>query len=125
LHSVAVLAKQTREAMLDALASEHVRMAWANGIPSRTIYYKLALKNASPRIVTIIGLQAVGLLVGTLFIEKVFALPGLGSALVESAGHGDLPVVQGITVFFALIIVGVNLVVDLTYSLLDPRVRAA
>jgi peptide/nickel transport system permease protein len=125
LHSIAVLAKQTREAMLDALASEHVRMAWANGIPPRTIYYKLALKNAAPRIVTIIGLQTVGLLVGTVFIEQVFALPGLGSALVESASHGDLPVVQGITVFFALIIVGVNLAVDLTYSLLDPRVRAA
>jgi peptide/nickel transport system permease protein len=125
LHSVAVLAKQTREAMLDALASEHVRMAWANGIPPRYIHYRLALKNAAPRVVTIIGLQTVGLLVGTVFIEHVFALPGLGSALVSSTNQGDLPVVQGITVFFALIIVVVNLLVDLTYSLLDPRVRTA
>jgi peptide/nickel transport system permease protein len=125
MHSVAVIAKQTREAMLDTLGSEHIRMAWANGIPPRYIHYRLALKNAAPRVVTITGLETVGLLVGTVFIEQVFALPGLGSALVSSASQGDLPVVEGITVFFALIIVVINLVVDLTYSLLDPRVRVS
>jgi peptide/nickel transport system permease protein len=125
LHSVAVLAKQTREAMLDTFASEHIRMAWANGIPPRYIHYRLALKNTAPRIVTIIGLQTVGLLVGTVFIEQVFAVPGLGSMLVNGTNQGDLPIVQGVTVFFALIIVLINLVVDLTYSLLDPRVRTS
>lgn len=125
LSSVAILAKQTREAMLDALSSEHVRLAWANGIPPRYIYYRLALKTAAPRIVTIVGLQTVGLLVGTVFVEQVFALPGLGSLLVTATAQGDLPVVQGVTVFFALIIVLINLAVDLAYSLLDPRVRTS
>jgi peptide/nickel transport system permease protein len=125
IHGVAVLAKQTREAMMDVLASEHVRMAWANGAPPRLIFFRLALKNASMRIVTVAGLQVVYLLGGTIFVEQVFALPGLGSALVAGATQGDLPVLQGITLLFTLIIVLINLLVDLTYTLLDPRVRTA
>jgi peptide/nickel transport system permease protein len=77
------------------------------------------------RIVTVAGLQTVGLLSATIFVESVFALPGLGSSLVNAAIHGDMPVVQGIVVFFAVVIVGVNLVVDLAYGLLDPRVRSS
>ena len=125
LGSVAGLSKQTREAMNDALASEHIRMAWANGVPPRYIYYQLALKNAAAIVTTIIGLMTVGLLVGTVFVEQVFALPGLGSSLLNASQQGDLPVVQGITVFFAVVIVLINLVVDVTYSLLDPRVRTS
>jgi peptide/nickel transport system permease protein len=125
LTSVAVLAKQTREAMMDVLASEHIRMARANGIGERDIYFRLALKNAAIRVVTVIGLQAVGLLLGTVFVEQVFALPGLGSALVNAATSGDLPVVQGITIFFTLIIIAVNLVTDVLYSVLDPRVKTS
>jgi peptide/nickel transport system permease protein len=120
----AVMARQTREAMMDVLASEHVRMAWANGIPPRTIIYRLALKNAAIRVITVAGLQVVGLLAGTLFVEAVFALPGLGSGLANAAAAGDLPTTQGIIVFFTLLIVGVNLVVDLLYTALDPRLRA-
>ena len=125
LHSLAVLAKQTREAMMDVLASEHVRMSWANGFRGRDIYLKLALKNAAIRVVTVIGLLTTGLLVGTVFIEQVFAIPGLGSALVSATLQQDLPVVQGVTVFFTLIIIAVNLTVDLLYGVLDPRVRTA
>jgi peptide/nickel transport system permease protein len=125
VNGVAVVARQTREAMLDALASEHIRMAWATGIPARDIYFRLALKNASMPVITIIGIQVVGLLLGTVFVEQVFALPGLGSALASAALQGDLPVVQGITVFFTLVIVGVNLFVDLSYAALNPRVRAS
>jgi peptide/nickel transport system permease protein len=124
LHGVAVLAKQTREAMLDVLASEHIRMASANGIPPRFIFL-LGLKNAAMRVVTIVGLQTVGLLGGTLFVEQVFALPGLGYVLVNATLQHDLPMVQGITVFFTVIIVLVNLLVDLTYTWLDPRVRTS
>ena len=124
LHSVAVLAKQTREAMLDVLGSEHIRMAHASGIPPRFIFL-LALKNAAIRVVTIVGLQTVGLLGGTLFVEQVFALPGLGYSLVNGTLQHDLPVVQGITVFFTVIIVVVNLMVDLAYTWLDPRVRTS
>jgi peptide/nickel transport system permease protein len=125
LHSFAVVAKQTREAMMDVLASEHIRMSWANGIPRRYVYFRLSLKNASIRIVTIVGLQMIGLLGATLFVEQVFALPGLGSELVSATLQGDLPVVQGITVFFTLIVVVVNLAVDLAYTALDPRVRTS
>jgi len=125
LQSVALLMKQTREAMLDVLASEHVRMAWANGVPPRVIFFKLALKSASMRVVTVTGLQTIILLGSTIFIEQVFALPGLGSALVSASVGSDLPVVQAITVLFTLIIVLINLVVDLAYTLLDPRVRTS
>jgi peptide/nickel transport system permease protein len=124
VNSVAGVSKQTREAMLDALASEHVRIAHANGIPPRTIYFRLALKSAGFVVVTLIGLQAVGLLLGTVFIEQVFALPGLGSVLVTATQGRDLPVVQALTVFFTLMIIAINLIVDLLYGALDPRVRA-
>lgn len=122
---IAVMARQTREAMMDVLASEHVRMAWANGIPPRVIFLKLALKNASMRAVTVGGLQVIGLLTGTVFVEQVFSLPGLGSGLDTAASTGDLPTTQGIVVFFTLLIVAINLGVDLLYTVLDPRVRTS
>jgi peptide/nickel transport system permease protein len=122
---IAVMARQTREAMMDVLASEHVRMAWANGIPPRVIFFKLALKNASMRAVTVGGLQVIGLLTGTVFVEQVFSLPGLGSGLDTAASTGDLPVTQGIVVFFTVVIVAINLIVDLLYAVLDPRVRTS
>jgi peptide/nickel transport system permease protein len=125
LSSVALVAKQTREAMIDALSSEHVRMAWANGLPRRDIYFRLALKTAGGVIVTIGGLVAIALLLGTVFVEQVFAIPGLGSALVSATVNGDIPVVLGITVVFTLIIIVINLIVDLTYTALDPRVRTS
>lgn len=123
LHGVAAVAKQTREAMLDVLASEHVRMARANGLPERSIIFRHALKNAGIRTTTILGIQAVGLLGGTVLVENVFALPGLGTLAVNSSVMHDLPVVQGIVVLFTGIVVVVNLIIDLTYTILDPRVR--
>jgi peptide/nickel transport system permease protein len=125
LQGTSLLVKQTREAMLDVLGSEHVRMAWANGIPSRAIYFKLGLKTASVQIVTVVGLQVVILLGSTIFVEQVFVLPGLGSALVNATVNGDIPVVQALTVMFTLIIVMINLVVDVAYTLLNPRVRTS
>jgi peptide/nickel transport system permease protein len=123
LHSVAAIAKQTREAMLDALGSEYIRMAWASGLSPRAIVYRHALRNASIRVVTILGLLVVGLLGGTVYVESVFALPGLGSLAVSSATQHDIPVIQGIVVYFVVIVVVVNLVIDLAYTWLDPRVR--
>jgi peptide/nickel transport system permease protein len=124
LHSVAAIAKQTREAMLDALASEYVRMAWATGISPTAIVLRHALRNASIRVVTILGLLVVGLLGGTVFVEHVFALPGLGGLSVLAATQHDLPVIQGVVLYFTAIVLTVNLVVDVAYTWLNPRVRA-
>jgi peptide/nickel transport system permease protein len=123
LYGIASLAKQTREAMLDVLSSEYIRMAWANGIPRRSIVFRHALRNASMRVVTVFGLLAVGLLGGTVLVEDVFALPGLGSLMVTSATSHDIPVVAGIAVYFTLMVVAINLAVDLAYVWLNPRVR--
>jgi peptide/nickel transport system permease protein len=123
LHSVAAIAKQTREAMLDALSSEYVRMARASGLPRASILFKHAFRNASIRVVTVLGLQTVGLLGGTVFVESVFALPGLGGLAVNSTLGHDLPTIQGVVVYFTVIVVAVNLLIDLAYAWLDPRVR--
>jgi peptide/nickel transport system permease protein len=124
LGPVAAVAKNTREAMLDSLASEHVRMAWASGVPRYMIFFKYALRDAALRVVTIMSLITIGLLGGTLLAESVFALPGLGGALVNASVQHDIPSVQGIAVVFTLVIVCVNLLTDLSYSWLDPRIRA-
>jgi peptide/nickel transport system permease protein len=125
LSSIVVLAKQTRQAMLDVLGSEYIRMDHASGIPSRYVYFRLALKNASSVIVTIVGLQAIGLLLGTVFIEQVFSLPGLSSYLVTATQNSDIPAVEAITVLFTLIIIGINLAVDVSLCVLNPRVRVS
>ena len=123
LYGIAATAKQTREAMLDVLASEYIRIARANGLSPRAIVFRHALRNASLRVVTVLGLQAVGLLGGTVLVENVFALPGLGSLMVTAATQHDLPVVAGMVVYFTLIVVVINLAVDLAYAWLNPRVR--
>jgi peptide/nickel transport system permease protein len=125
LVGIAGFARFSRDAMLEVLASEHIRMARANGLPERSIIFRYALKNVGIRVVTLIGLFTISLLGGTIFVETVFALPGMGSFVVTGALQGDVPVVQGVVVVFTLIIVIVNLLVDLAYTLLDPRVRSA
>jgi len=125
LSGIAALAKQTREALLDVLNSEYIRMARANGIRYRSIVFVNALKNSSVRVVTVLGVQAVGLLGGTVVVENVFALPGLGSLAVNSTAQHDLPVIQGIVVYFTLLVVVINLIVDLAYTWLNPKVRTS
>jgi peptide/nickel transport system permease protein len=111
--------------MLDVLGSEHIRMAWANGLSPRSIVFRHALRNAAPPIITVLGLQVVSLLGGTILVETIFALPGLGSLVVNSALQHDLPVVTGVAVYFTVIVVIVNLLIDLAYTWLNPRVRTA
>jgi peptide/nickel transport system permease protein len=120
---ICVVMKNTREAMLDVLASEHIRMARANGIPERSVIFVLALRNVAIRVVTLLGLTVIGLLGGTVIVETIFAMPGVGGLLVNAVNQHDLPVVQGIALAFMVIVVVVNLATDLVYSLLDPRVR--
>jgi peptide/nickel transport system permease protein len=123
LGAIGGFAKYTREAMVDALGSEYVRMARANGVAAWSVVLQHAFKSASIQILTLLGLLTVGLLAGTVFVENLFGLPGLGSAIVSAITNGDLPVVQGIAVFFTIIVVAVNLAVDIAYTALSPKVR--
>ncbi|MEN3283868.1 MAG: peptide/nickel transport system permease protein [Solirubrobacteraceae bacterium] len=123
LFCVASVAKQTRQAMVDVLGSEYIRVARANGISQRSLVFRHALRNASLPVLTVVGLHAVGLLGGTLVIENVFALPGLGTLAVNAALQHDLPTVQGVAVFFTMMVVIINVLVDLGYTWLNPRVR--
>jgi peptide/nickel transport system permease protein len=125
LGGIAAIAKQTRTAMLDVLGSSYIHMAWANGASPRSVYFRLALKNAMLPIITVLGVQGVFLLSGSVLVENVFALPGLGSLAVSSATQQDLPMVQGIAVYFTVIVVAFNLLVDLAYTWLNPRVRTS
>ncbi|HEY7596996.1 MAG TPA: ABC transporter permease [Actinophytocola sp.] len=124
LAPTAVIAKQTRDGMLDALSRDFVHSLRANGAAERSIVLRHALRNAAIPVVTVIGLVFVGLLTGTVFVEAVFAMPGLGGLAVQSTVQHDLPVIQGIAVTFTVIVVLVNLLVDITYGLLNPKVRA-
>lgn len=123
LGGIASLAKQTREAMLDSLSSEYVRMARANGVSWPSVLLRHALKNASIRVVTLLGVQAVNLLGGAVVIESVFALPGIGSLAVQATARHDLPVIQGIVVYVTVLVVFINLVIDVAYSWLNPKVK--
>ncbi|SDZ48208.1 ABC transporter permease [Herbiconiux ginsengi] len=123
-HAVAAISKQTREAMLDVLGSEHIRMARANGVGEVSLVLRHSLKNAGLRISTVLGLQAIGLLGGTVLVESVFGLPGLGGLAVEASRRHDLPVIQGIVLVFTVFVVLINVAIDLAYSWLNPRVSA-
>lgn len=123
LGGVASVAKQTREAMLDALSSEYIRMARANGVSWTSLVLRHAFKNASIRVVTVLGVQAVNLLGGAVVIESVFALPGIGSLAVQATARHDLPVIQGIVVYVTVLVVAMNLVIDIAYSWLNPKVK--
>jgi peptide/nickel transport system permease protein len=120
---MAAIAKQTRESLLDVLGSEYIRMAWANGLAWRSIVFRHAFKNMAPPVLAVVGVQAVSLLGGTVLVENVFALPGLGSLAVQATIQHDIPVVEGLAVYFTVIVVMISVSVDLAYGLLNPRLR--
>ncbi len=120
---LAVIARMTRSSMLEVLGLDYVRTARAKGLKERLVLSKHAFRNALIPIVTIIGLETGALLSGAVLTETVFALPGVGTALVQGILARDYPVVQGFTLVIAVIFVLVNLIVDLSYAYLDPRIR--
>jgi peptide/nickel transport system permease protein len=122
---IAVIAKQTRDAMHEALDRPFIRTLRAAGVPGRSIIGKHALRNAAIPVVTVTGLIFIGSLSGTVLVEMVFALPGLGGLVVQATTQHDLPLIQGVAVYFTVAVIVVNLLVDLTYSWLDPRVRVS
>jgi peptide/nickel transport system permease protein len=120
---IASLTKQTRDSFLDAIGKDFVRVMQANGLPRRSVLYRHALKNAAIPLVTLLGINAVSLIGAAVVIEKIKAFPGLGSLAVDAAAGSDLPVVQGAVVYFCLFVIVIGLLVDISYSFLDPRVR--
>jgi len=122
--AVAVIAKQTRDAMMDVLGREFIRALRARGVPERTIIFRHALRSAAIPVVTVLGLLFVGLLSGSVLVESVFALPGLGSLAVQATTEHDFPVISGVALYFTLVVVVVNLLVDLAYGWLNPKVRS-
>ena len=123
LPAAAVLARMTRSSLLEVLRQDYVRTAHAKGLRERAVILRHALKNAFIPVMTIIGLQFGGLLTGTFIVESVFARPGLGRFTVNAILARDFPQVQAIVLFLAVIYVGVNLLTDLGYALIDPRIR--
>ena len=121
--AVAMIAKQTRDAVASAMQRPFVRTLRAAGISERSITYRHALKNAAIPILTVVGLVFVGALSGTVAVEFIFAIPGLGSTAVQATSAHDFPLIQGTVVYFTLIVVAVNLAVDLAYGYFNPRVR--
>jgi len=119
----AVLARMTRSCMLEVLGEDYIRTAWSKGLPKRLVVYKHAFRNAIIPVMTIVGLQAGDLLAGAIIIENVFHLPGVGRLVFEAIGQRDLPVVQGVVLLIAMIIVVINFIMDVAYRYLDPRIR--
>lgn len=118
-----MLVRSLRASMIEALSSDYVAFAKAKGATAPAVVMRYGLRNASISAVTILGINIGFLVGGTLVIENVFALPGLGSLMVQAILDRDFPVVQGITLVFAVIVVAVYLLTDVAYALLDPRVR--
>jgi peptide/nickel transport system permease protein len=115
--------RMTRSTVLEVLREDYVRTAWAKGLGGRVVVYKHALKNALIPVVTIVGGQLATLLAGTVIVETIFALPGMGRLTVEAILFRDYPVVQTNVMLVAGTLVALNLLVDLTYAWLDPRIR--
>jgi peptide/nickel transport system permease protein len=115
----------TRSLMVELLLEDFVRTARAKGVANRGVFYKHALRNALPPLATVIGLRF-GLLVGGAVItETVFAIPGIGRLMVQAVNLRDFPVVQGGVLLIALVVIAINFGIDLSYLVLDPRIRYA
>jgi peptide/nickel transport system permease protein len=123
LFPIASTARQTRSSMLEVMHQDYIRTAWSKGLRERSVIIRHALKNGLIPIVTFVGLGISGIIGGEVLIENVFAIPGMGRLLVSSIQSHDFVVVQGITLVIAVAIVFVNLIVDISYSWLDPRIR--
>ncbi|MEM9563974.1 MAG: ABC transporter permease [Actinomycetota bacterium] len=119
----AAIARLTRSSMLEVLGSDYIRTVRAKGATSRLVNYKHALRNSLIPILTLIGLQFGALLGGTVILESIFGLPGVGSMIFRAVEQRDYPVIQAGAILYGTIFVAVNIAVDITYGLIDPRIR--
>jgi peptide/nickel transport system permease protein len=120
---IALIARITRASMLDVLAQDYIRTAQAKGLPNEKVLIGHALRNAAVPIATIIGIGVALLIGGVVVTETVFAIPGLGRLTVDAILRRDYPIIQGVILIFSAVYVLINLLVDLSYAVLDPRIR--
>ena len=120
---LAVIARQTRSAMLEVLGDDYVRTARAKGLSPRQVIGQHALRNALIPVVTTIGLQVGVMMAGAILTETIFSWPGIGKWMVDAISRRDYPVVQAGLLLIALIVMAVNLIVDVLYGLINPRIR--
>jgi peptide/nickel transport system permease protein len=121
----AVMMRNTRSAVLEVLNQDYVRVARAKGLSSRRVLLRHVIPNASLPIITVAGLQVAGLLGGTVIVEQIFGLPGLGRYIYDAINNRDYPVVQGVTLVIATMFVFISMLVDVLYAVVDPRLRKA
>jgi peptide/nickel transport system permease protein len=120
--SIALLSRYVRSSMIDTLRQDYIMTVRAKGGNTNAIVVKHALRNSMIPFVTVVGPYLAGLMTGTVFIESIFGIPGLGGYFADAARTRDMPLLMGSTIFFALILMGTNLVVDIIYRILDPRI---
>ena len=120
---LAVIARMTRSAMLEVLSEDYVRTARAKGLPAWRVFGMHAMRNAMIPVITTVGLQVGTLLAGAILTETIFSWPGIGKWIVEAIGRRDYPAVQGGLLMSATVIIGVNLLVDVLYGVINPRIR--
>jgi len=119
----ALIARLTRSSMLEIIRQDYIRTARAKGLSERVVVLKHALRNAMIPVITIVGIQTAYFLSGAIVIEKLFSLPGIGRLSVEALINRDFPIIRGVILFMALLFVTINLLVDLSYPLFDPRIK--
>ena len=123
ISSSAVLMRFTRSGFLEVLRQDYIRTARAKGLEERVVTMRHAFRNALPPVLTLAGLQLGGLLSGSIILERVMGLPGLGSWTLDAIGNKDTPVVMIVSLYTAMVLMTINLVIDLAYGLIDPRIR--
>lgn len=123
VQQAALIARMLRDGMLEVIHQDYIRTAWAKGLGERLVLTKHAFFNAMIPTMTVVGVSLAKLLGGAVVTEQIFVIPGLGNLLVDSIARRDFPVIQGVILFIALVYVVVNLLVDVAYAVLDPRIR--
>jgi oligopeptide transport system permease protein len=117
------IARLVRSSMLDVLSSDYIKTARAKGLPERKVLFKHAMRNSIIPIITYLGPLSAGILTGGFVIEKIFTIPGMGKFFIASITNRDYPLIVGVTVFFAALLIIMNLIVDLMYGVVDPRIK--
>lgn len=122
-HSIASTSRYVKTHFVGVMTQDYIRTAWAKGIGERPVVLKHGLKNILVPLITVIGVQAVHIITGSLFIEKVFAWPGMGERMVRAVTYKDFPVIQFGVVYISVLVVLINFAVDILYGVIDPRIR--